>query len=207
MQGGQIFCLPVESVFHLLTLRVIPNDLDGSREVLVRIIKASGGGGKISASRSQLRYMRLAAENLSPPAQIGILGPVILFFFENIIYENGSPLSIKGQGVFIVSLSQNILALYPGHCLHGTVPGDDRAFPVDYQGGVGQKVDDIQYPAFGFPYSFFGPFPFSDIDEGSINKINLTLIVTNYLAGLLDPQYVAVLMPDTIFPYVGLIPL
>ena len=79
-------------------------------------------------------------------------------------------------------------------------PGDDRSLPVDDQGGVGQKVDDIHLSGVRTPVPrLFGPFPFTDIDEGSINKINLTLTVTNYLAALLDPQDVAVLMSDTIF--------
>ena len=78
---------------------------------------------------------------------MGILLLDLFIWKEYQVDQDRPALPVERQGVFVITLAQHVCRLYPGHLFDGPVPGDHLALPVDHQGGIGQKVDDIGHAA------------------------------------------------------------
>jgi len=63
----------------------------------------------------------------------------------------------------IVALAQHHVLPHSRHLFHSSIPGDHPPIPVNNEGGIGKKFDDVEQPLVSRQQSLLAPFPVGDI--------------------------------------------
>ncbi len=129
----------------------------------VGIVKGAGLAPEDAVPPPDEGHTGFGHQHLSVQVDETVLPGRIFIPAEDEIDQNRPPLAVEGQGVFVIALADHLSGLEARHLFDGPVPGDDSAFPVDGQGGVGKELDDLRQAPLRFPQGRFGLSALGDV--------------------------------------------
>ena len=147
----------------LTLLGQVTDHLDGADYFALSAIQRTGLVKQVQCSAAYLAMAILGHQGGAKPLDMLVVRQGRQLISEYEINQHRPPLTIKRQGVFVITLAEHVRSAYPGHLLHGPVPDHHPALTVDGKHRIGQKLDDIAQALLRFAQGLFHLLALGDI--------------------------------------------